>query len=922
VHPLYLADPIFEGGEDPLPVRWGIARAARDAAEIISVIETTEPSQPRGHASQVRYLKAVGTYVNSGPKTKHRYPEDWREVVAKIGSEESGGWGFHEVVLRALIRLAEEHRRAGNQLHLLSAGARSALLATELSLVAERVRLAPRGKRDITYVERMVADIPRMLGWAIGRVFSQGAALAPEPTYPDRSVAREEGEKKIEAALTAFNANALSYLETWKQENLAIWVEERRPSDLLLKPAHFARPRHLLLAVEVGAGKTRRAVRRALRDLKPRANRVYFVVRYHHLAVELVQVIEDELSLMAAEGLDTSAIPRPMVFKGREQPGMCLAPPKRQAAAKGAGDNRLPVQQTACKGCPAQGTDAETGCKHYWQEDLSPGIKIVVTATLGSNSIPGLPRTLEARDRQYNKGLPSIVAVFVDEGFGDTFIKNWEIRESALRNSADVAQLLEAARDNEQTDASDIQEEGEDEPKRNAAAPPHARKERDALHDAILLANRALNGAKELGDVPLSVFHEELRTGKLDKLRSTLRDLIHRATYAAARNANAALAAGLDPDFKGPTLAALRKIEFLYELLTAVRFAPPSREHLQCVSRRGTGKEAKIVLRVHMPIPEVLASYPLAILNATAEDHDLIPFGDRDEVGNFRPATNVDVVRVACRAEHVTRVKILNGPDTASKTAKRIRQAPRRRGKAKTLRGKPKHRRLCRSAHVEALARIIFAVGGRAASMRRPEESGPAAGVIANKETSQYWLKQKTLPEAMITNHHGNVRGSNAFGDVAALFTIGHNLPPPDECVSTAAAILARDTEARFINRHVGMHKETKYIGVRMNGAVVGAPVETLVHGCNNIDQIIRGSVVGDDIQARADAGAHSGEERTTHCSRSPSTTSWMPRRMTWSWTGSMSAVSTRAAPCSTRMDLCRPSRRRQSRLRRSSSPR
>ena len=130
--------------------------------------------------------------------------------------------------------------------------------------------------------------------------------------------------------------------------------------------------------------------------------------------------------------------------------------------------------------------------------------------------------------------------------------------------------------------------------RRNDAAtlstPPFSQSVKSLLHDAILLTNRALNAANEHGEVPLSVFHEELRTGKIDKLRSTLLDLYRRCGNVAVRAANAELADGLEPDFTGGRFAARRKLEFLYEFLTAAKFAPPGRQYLQCVCRDNATK--------------------------------------------------------------------------------------------------------------------------------------------------------------------------------------------------------------------------------------------------------------------------------------------------------------------------------------------
>ena len=217
-------------------------------------------------------------------------------------------------------------------------------------------------------------------------------------------------------------------------------------------------------------------------------------------------------------------------------------------------------------------------------------------------------------------------------------------------------------------------------------------------------------------------------------------------------------------------------------------------------------------------------------------------------------------MRVPCRAEHATRVKIINGPDTSSKTAEPIRRAARRRGKKKTLKGKPKHRRLRSDAHVEELGRIIFAVGGRATCLRAADSA--AVGVITNKETETYWLKHKALPAGAVTNHFGNVRGSNALKDVDVLFTICHHLAPPTENERTAAAIFARDPDARVIGRGMGMRKETQHIGVRLNDMVVGVPVNTLVQPCKQINEVIRAKTVGEDTQATGAGTGHSARTR------------------------------------------------------------
>ena len=170
-------------------------------------------------------------------------------------------------------------RRDGHQLDRLAPAERDKLMGPALAEIAERVRTAPRGGRSVSYVEGIAADIPRSLEGAIVRVYSRGKIFTSEPTYPDTSVSLQEGETQIEAALASFTAQANHYLAVWKRENIAMWLESRSPSNLLLKPHHAAKPRHLLLAVEVGGGKTRRAVRRALRDLEPSRNRIIFVVR-------------------------------------------------------------------------------------------------------------------------------------------------------------------------------------------------------------------------------------------------------------------------------------------------------------------------------------------------------------------------------------------------------------------------------------------------------------------------------------------------------------------------------------------------------------------------------------------------------------------------------------------------------------------
>jgi len=206
---------------------------------------------------------------------------------------------------------------------------------------------------------------------------------------------------------------------------------------------------------------------------------------------------------------------------------------------------------------------------------------------------------------------------------------------------------------------------------------------------------------------------------------------------------------------------------------------------------------------------------------------------------------------VRCRAEHVFRLKVIGGPNTSSKTAVPIRGAARRRGKKKTLKGKPQKRRLRRDANVEAIARVIYAVGGRATSLRGPESMEPAAGVITNKETSQYWLKHNALPPTAITNHFGNVRGANTFKKVDVLFTVAHHLPPPVENERSTAAILARDPQCREILKGCVMYKETQYIPVRLHDIVLGAPVDTLVHPCNHVNEKTRATVVGQNIQAQ-----------------------------------------------------------------------
>ena len=47
------------------------------------------------------------------------------------------------------------------------------------------------------------------------------------------------------------------------------------------------------------------------------------------------------------------------------------------------------------------------------------------------------------------------------------------------------------------------------------------------------------------------------------------------------------------------------------------------------------------------------------------------------------------------------------------------------------------------------------------------------------------------------------------------------------------------------------MHKETQYLGVRMNDMVVGAPVDTLVHPCTHVNEKTRATVVGQNTQVQ-----------------------------------------------------------------------
>lgn len=828
VQPHYIANPEFLDGPDPIPDRWGILAGKHEFVRLaVRQLSASIKSGVPEKRLQQRHLVGKHARLN----LEHR-PEPWPQGHEECLAQLKDTNDLHHGALVTTRRLVQKLIDAGAITQETPRTVVEQVLAPDIALIEATIRAARP-----SLPRRTAEEIARMTEYAIGAlalVFAQRTARFGPPSYPDTSVRLETATTAINAVLSDFVAQATAFANARRHEDQEFqqWIQQAHIGTAsLFAPTRAAAPPRALLATEVGSGKTTIALRCIIQGFDLARVRVYFFVPTHALAEQLAGAVAGILSGLAQQGVDVSAVPAPRVFQGRDQPQMCKAAPAIKAAAACAVGEGLCIRTAVCQVCPNKGLSEESGCLWYWQDDASPGLKIAVTASIGANSIPGFPRSEKARASQTKQGFAPIVAVFLDEGFGDALQLKNSIPFPALVSSADVTSMLASANP-----------QGAEQ--QSTGGSPYSGA-RGQLNDIIALTGRSAKYANAQGDLAISPFEEARRTGALDRHCEFLGSLLYRNGDAAADVINRALREKRPADFEGDCFTARRKLRFLLDLLTLARRTPPGRKHMQAAVLQNDVNDRRITLKVQNTIPDWLAYYPLMLLDATAAEGTMIPFSVRDEVGNYS-AAQVQITKIRVRPDHSFRVKIINAPETKTKIVEPIRKAPRRRGTKKTLRNKTEKRRLRRDACIESLARFVSAVSGRANS----------GGLITNKKAVEYLRLQKALPGTVISNWLGNIRGLSTFENVDVLTVIGRVLPALADCESGAAATYAFAPGAREIQKGRRLERVIKYARVRGESGDVGVAVDTLSHPCKELDAFIRHRVCSEDVQARGRARA------------------------------------------------------------------
>jgi hypothetical protein len=376
----YVAPPIFDGVEDPVPRRSGLLLGEHD------VVEVPLPIVPR-----------FSTY--SRPRQQARKPADGERPVRQAASEHTGGSGyaFH------LSRIGDGNGQDG-----FYAPMRAAVAAyihqhgpeTDANRlhqeVADAARAATRdpNKHAIQDVESRIVNLPAQIAWVLAEETKKaaienapGAICDPPRALPTASLA--EAQTALAEATRMFFAELPAIVDEQRRHLAAgaplLSAEDDGPSDQADKLSASRIP-HVAIATSVGAGKTEAAIRElaALTVSHPTYRAAYFAPT-HTTAEEVARRLDK------AAGRPVAA-----VWRGTERPDpnspdhqMCRMH-KAVKEAREVGGSVRDICGSSKAGCPHHprraGQSAANACAYRRQYSAEAQIYVFPHSMLASRA--------------------------------------------------------------------------------------------------------------------------------------------------------------------------------------------------------------------------------------------------------------------------------------------------------------------------------------------------------------------------------------------------------------------------------------------------------------------------------------------------------------------------------------------------------
>ncbi|MFM9859147.1 hypothetical protein RUR49_11770 [Pseudoxanthobacter sp. M-2] len=345
VQPHFTAAPLFlDGARDPVPLRSGIWRSARDVVAVGEVAAWHEERQPREAVAPV-----------GAPTPRALAPAGgggFDFYLSRIGDHADG---FHEPASRAAG--AWFAARRGRDLE-----------EAELLLrLTDAMRAAPVRPGEAREAERQqrIADLPRLVADIKRAELSNVVGSVCPPPIGMFALPFADAERDLAAAVRAAFAE----------------IEKRLPDDgapAVTAPAVrlFDPLPCLAITADLGLGKTRSTVA-ALVELaarRPHAERYAYFVPTITLAEQVARDL-DEMAGRRIAGL----------WRGATQPDpadasrtMCRRAPELVEAVHAAGDEI----NTLCKGCPFHPRHSDDPCGYLTQSTGDERIIVMTTAML------------------------------------------------------------------------------------------------------------------------------------------------------------------------------------------------------------------------------------------------------------------------------------------------------------------------------------------------------------------------------------------------------------------------------------------------------------------------------------------------------------------------------------------------------------
>jgi hypothetical protein len=806
-------------------------------------------------------------------------------------------------------------------------------LAQFVEAIDAAVAAGDQGNRSQSYIElqkRLLKDmtyrsIPHIE--AIKRLNDE--KLRPSaPTYPDTAIPLEEFEPRQDAILDDFfnRADKCAAVEEaervakkrWHQNLKAtlLWfIAQRgisgcsdacaRMVDTLTPTAHqtlkkvrawfpygihYEPQPHVILASDTGGGKSRGAMRKALRHGIRKALqrgilnefRIIWIVFSEDAANAAVKTFNDLRDELAAE-IGYVSVPDAVIIRGIEKE--CKIGGELGAAAVALAENGGSVG-FACSFCKLRD---ECAVPKRGRE-IGAGLKIYMHAHI-STAMPGIPKTWAREELQIDEGGVPVYAFIIDEDFLDALMRENTLTWSDIPPKSDVPRLIKML-DGEPPRRNTAKKRKSPNPRRakierslfwdwvydNLArefgvddeAGADLASKRDwrvrTLIDAVQTADKAIECESSNGRISREIFsewhvdiwdkNEERYRGRLDVLcDNILMPLIWRHRRTANFEVHYALKEGRKVD-TAELFRPANQLSALYDLFDLVRSAARGeRQEVYGVKSEVSEGEPTIRLGWLRRLPNYLWRKPLLVLDATAHDTiSRLPFAARVDGMEFDASDPdsffyVELHRIKIKnSVYTTQMKVIDAkPGVGSFNAIATEVVENEDGKRervlktkKDAKGKKCVPRLRRDARWSELLRTPFAINGRAIAQ------GKLAGFNSHKLVVDYAKRTSTLQDANICNWPGLLRGSNKQKDVSVQTNTGSLILKTHDLEWEAEKIFAMDPKARTVLRDVVPTKKLRYL--RGKGDI-GIPVETWEHPCEQVRMVFEAKTIAEEAQ-------------------------------------------------------------------------